>query len=134
MTKSSLYGFSIAKKPSAVEGPTLTKWSFPMRHVLDTGLLEDIDLKIKIASSPSVTHEIFNEYMDTVSIAAVISNRDVAGCNRKPGVSLWDNNSPHCFDTVWNKLARHGIIAIAYPPHTPHVSQVLDVLLFGIVT
>jgi hypothetical protein len=31
------------------------------------------------------------------------------------------------------QLARHGILVLTYPPHTSHIFQVLDVLLFGLV-
>jgi hypothetical protein len=31
------------------------------------------------------------------------------------------------------KLACHGVIVLTYPPHTSHIFQVLDVLLFGIL-
>ena len=36
-------------------------------------------------------------------------------------------------DSVLGKLARHGVLVITYPPHTSHVFQILDVLLFGLV-
>jgi hypothetical protein len=37
--------------------------------------------------------------------------------------------SSSCFE----KLARHGVLVLIYPPHTSHIFQFLDVLLFGLV-
>jgi hypothetical protein len=34
---------------------------------------------------------------------------------------------------VLQKLARHGVLMITYPPHTSYIFQVLDVLLYGLL-
>jgi hypothetical protein len=36
-------------------------------------------------------------------------------------------------DSILRKLACHGVLVLTYPPHTSHIVQVLDVLLFGIM-
>jgi hypothetical protein len=56
--------------------------------VFATGMREDIDLQIEIGSSAYVTQEILNKYIDEVVIPAIISNRDLAGCNGKSAVLL----------------------------------------------
>jgi hypothetical protein len=35
--------------------------------------------------------------------------------------------------SMLEKLARHGVLVLTYPPHASHIFQVLDVLLFGLV-
>jgi hypothetical protein len=66
-------------------------------------------------------------------IPAVLSNRNLAGCKDKPAILLCDNCSAHCSNDVLTKLSRHGVLVITYPPHTSHLFQVLDILLFGIL-
>jgi hypothetical protein len=53
-----------------------------VRQVFDTGVREDIDLKIEIASSPYVTQEIFNKYIDEDVIPAIILNQDLCRVQR----------------------------------------------------
>jgi transposase len=96
-------------------------------------VLDDVDLKVEIASSPYVTQAIFNKYINEVLIPAVISNRGLPRCKDKPVILFCDNCSAHCSDEVLGKLAKCGILVIADPPHTSHIFQVLDVLLFGIL-
>jgi hypothetical protein len=91
---------------------------------------------IKIASLAQisqklVTREIFVEYLRAVLIPAVESNRSTAGCQNKPAILLCDNCASHCSNEVKRELAEHGILLLTYPPHTSHIFQVLDRLLFG---
>jgi hypothetical protein len=80
-----------------------------------------------------VNAEIFERYIDAVLIPAVESNRELEGCRNKPAILFCDNCKTHCSEELLKKLARHGILVLTYPPHTSHVFQVLDVLLFGIL-
>jgi hypothetical protein len=61
----------------------------------------------------------------------VENNRQLPGCQEKPSVIFCDNCSCHCSDDVLRDLATHGILLMTYPPHSSHIFQVLDVLLFG---
>jgi hypothetical protein len=113
--------------------PLLMSADRSVRQVFDLGVRDGIDLKIEIAASPYVTQELFNTYIDEVVISVAVANRELAGCSGKPAILLRDNCSAHCCDDVLKKLARHGIHVITYPPHTSHIFQVLDVLLFGVL-
>jgi hypothetical protein len=104
-----------------------------VRQIFETGLRDGIDLNVEIASSPSVTQVIFNKYIDEVLIPAVISNGGLPGCIDKPAILFCDNCSAHCSDEVLGKLTRGWILVIPYSPHTSHIFQVLDVLLFRIL-
>jgi hypothetical protein len=42
-----------------------------------------------------------------------------------------DNCASHCSDAILRELARNEILVPTYTPHTSHLFQVLDVLLFG---
>jgi hypothetical protein len=92
-----------------------------------------IDLQIEISPSPYVNAEIFERYVDTVSIPAVEANRQLPRCDKKPAILFCDNCSAHMSNSVLEKLARHGILVLTYPPHTSRIFQVLDVLLFGLI-
>jgi hypothetical protein len=101
--------------------------------VFDTGIRNGIDLKIEISHSPYVNQQLFEKYLDEIVLPAVVSNRELEGCRNKPAILFCDNCSAHCSNDILQKLARHGVLLITYPPHTSHVFQVLDVLLFGIL-
>jgi hypothetical protein len=113
--------------------PLLVSADPHMTEVFRTGVRDGIDLKIEIASSPYVTQAIFEKYIDEVLVPAVVANCDLDGCTDKPSILFCDNCSAHCSEDILKKLARHGILVITYPPHTSHLFQVLDVLLFGVL-
>jgi hypothetical protein len=48
----------------------------------------------------------------------------------KPVVLYRDNCAFHCSHEVKRGFAEHRILLITYPPHTSHVIQVLDTVLF----
>jgi hypothetical protein len=52
---------------------------------------------------------------------------------QKPALPFCDNCPAHCPEEVLSKLTRRGILVITYPPHTSHIFQVLDGLLFGVL-
>jgi hypothetical protein len=91
---------------------------------------DGIDLQIEINPSPYVNAEIFKRYVDTVLILPVEANRQLPGCDKKPAILFCDNCSGHMSNSMPEKLARHGVLVLTYPPHMSHLFQVLDVLLF----
>jgi hypothetical protein len=113
--------------------PLLVSGDPHVMQVFQTGVRDGIDLKVEIASSPHVTQAIFERCVDEVLIPAVLANRDLDGCKDKPAILFCGNCSPYRSDDVLKKLARHGILVITYPPHTSHLFQVVDVLLFGVL-
>jgi hypothetical protein len=60
----------------------------------------------------------------------VVTRTELNGMVSKSAILFCDNWSAHCSEDVLKKLARHGTLVIIYPPHTSHLFQVLDVLLF----
>jgi hypothetical protein len=113
--------------------PLLVSAEPSITQVFNHGPRDGIDLTIQIAKSAHVTKEIFESYVYTVLIPAVESNRTLKGCNSKPAISFCDNCSIHCTEDILKKLVCHGVIVLTYPPHTYHIFQVLDVLLFGVL-
>jgi hypothetical protein len=86
-----------------------------------------------MSPSPYVNAERFERYVDTVLIPAVEVNRQLPGCDKKRAILFCDNCSAHMSNSMIERLARHGVLVLTYPPHTSHLFQVLDVLRFGLV-
>jgi hypothetical protein len=85
----------------------------------------------QIAESLYVTKQLFLEYVRNAVIPLIESNRELPRYQGKLAIVFCDNCSCHCSDDTLQELANHEIILIAYPPHTSHLFQVLDVPLFG---
>jgi hypothetical protein len=111
--------------------PLLLSPSRAVLEIYEKGVRENIDLQIKTVDSPYVTREIFIEYVHSILIPAVESSRLLRGCQNEPAFLFFDNCASHCSDEVKRELTEHGILLITYPPHTSHIFQVLDTLLFG---
>jgi hypothetical protein len=99
--------------------------------IFQTGIREGVDARMKIQPSPYVTKEIFLEYVREVFLPTVEQKRLLPGCHGKPAILFCDNCTCHCSADVLQDLSSHGILLITYPPHSSHIFQVLDVLLFG---
>lgn len=99
--------------------------------VFDCGLRDGIDVKIEIRDSPYINAELFEQYVRDVFFPMVESNRGLPGCERKPAILFCDNCCAHCRQDFLRELAEHGVLLITYPPHTSHIFQVLDLLIFG---
>jgi hypothetical protein len=78
-----------------------------------------------------VDAELFNQYIKEIFIPTVAANRELPGCANKPAILFCDNCASHCSDEILRELARNEILVPTYTPHTSHLFQVLDVLLFG---
>jgi hypothetical protein len=92
---------------------------------------DGIDLRIKVQPSRHLIKELFLEHVREVFLPAVESNRGLPGCRGKPAILFCDNCSCHCSDDIIRELASHGILLITCPPHSSHIFQVFDVLLFA---
>jgi hypothetical protein len=103
------------------------------RAVFENQIRDGINLQIEISPSPYGNAEIFERYVDTVLIPAVEANRQLPGCNKNPAILFYDNCSAHMSNSMLEKLAGHEVLILTYPPHTSHIFQDLDVLLFGLV-
>jgi hypothetical protein len=101
------------------------------RRIFEKGIGENIDLKLEIRQVPSVDAELFNQYLKIIFIPTFAANRELPGCANKPAILFCDNCASHCSVEILRERARNGILVLTYPPHTPHLFQVLDVLLFG---
>jgi hypothetical protein len=112
--------------------PLVTSSDPVVRQVFDQGVCQGIDLRIEIGPSLYATREILDRNCDTMLIFALISNREIEGCQNKPAILSCDHCAAHCSDDLLIKLARYGILVLTYPSHTLHLFQMLYVLLFAV--
>jgi hypothetical protein len=86
---------------------------------------------MKIQPSPSVTTEIFLEYVRSVFIPTVESNRQLPRCQGNPAILFGENCACRCSDETLQELAVHGVLLITDRLHSSQIFQVLDAVLFG---
>jgi hypothetical protein len=111
--------------------PLLVSTKESVSQVLDMGIRNEIYIRIRIAQSRYLTKRVFIEHMRDVVVPTVEANRDHPGCQAKPSIIFWKCSSGHCSDDVLQELANNGSLVITYRPHPLHISQLLDVILFG---
>jgi hypothetical protein len=78
-----------------------------------------------------VDAELFNQYIKEIFIPTVAANRELPGCANKPAILFCDNCDSHCSEEIPRELAWNGILVLTCPPHTSHLFQVVDALLFN---
>jgi hypothetical protein len=101
--------------------PLLVSSDPAARAVFEHQIRDGIDLQIEIIPSPYVNAEIFEKYIDTVLIPAVEANRQLPGCDKTPTVLFYDNCSAHVSNLIFEKLARHAVLVLTYPPRPSHI-------------
>jgi hypothetical protein len=73
-----------------------------------------------------MTRDLFEDYIRTVFIPAVETNRQRPGCQSKPAILFCDNCARHCARDTLTGLARYGVLVITDPPRSSQIFQVLD--------
>jgi hypothetical protein len=99
--------------------------------LFDTGIRDHIDLMIEIRQPAYATADLFRRYIQEIFFPALAANREMPGCADKLALLFCDNCSVHCSEMILKEFAEQGVVVVTYPPHTSHIFQVLDVLLFG---
>jgi hypothetical protein len=78
-----------------------------------------------------VSCKLFLEYIKTIFVPYLNGLRDSEEFEACEAVLLMDNYSPHVSDDVVAVLTHTRVRTITFAPHTTHVFQMLDVILFG---
>jgi hypothetical protein len=100
-------------------------------RIFENGVRAGVDLKLEIRPSPYVDANLFRKYIQEMFLPAVATNRRLPGCKNQPAILFCDNRACHCFDAILKELAGNGVLVLTYSPHTSHIFQVLDLVLFG---
>jgi hypothetical protein len=113
--------------PSPVSsGPLATR-------IFESGVRKGIDVRVESSRCSYPSKAFFPKYVGAVPTPAVKSKRRLLSCEKKPVLLFCYGCRAHCSDEVLTKLVQNGVITIADPLRIPHVFQVLDVLLFGVL-
>ena len=101
----------------------------PERIVLD-GWTAD---KVRFATSATgfVTQRIFDDWFESVFVAAVERRRVLHGAPAQRAVLLLDGFSGHKSERFTQLCAAHRIDPVYFTPHASHLLQPLDLCLFG---
>jgi hypothetical protein len=111
--------------------PILLEPPASARKLFDTAARDHIDPIIEVRQTADATAELFHRYNTEVFFPALETNRQLPGCENKLSILCCDNCSIHCQDQLLKGFTERGVAVITYPPHTSHLFQVLDLLLFG---
>jgi hypothetical protein len=111
--------------------PILIAPTASARKLLDTGVKDRIDLSIEVRQPPYATAQLFHPYVTEVFFPALETNRQLPGCENKLCILFCNNCSIHCQNQLLKEFAERGFAVLICPPHTSHLFQVLDLLLFG---
>jgi hypothetical protein len=95
------------------------------------GVRLGVDFVLKKRSKPYVNRTLFLDYINSVFIPYVNELRESEELYDCEAVLLMDNCSPHMADEVITALTNARVRIITFAPHTTHVFQVLDLVLFG---
>ena len=81
------------------------------------------------STSAFISENIFNHYIRTVIIDYVESVRATSNYDKRC-LLIVDGHKCHCNETLRTLCAQHGILLILLPPHSSHLLQPLDQLIF----
>jgi hypothetical protein len=103
------------------------------RRLMSRGVRLGVDFVLRQRSKPYVNAILFLEYININSIFIYYLNqlRGFEQFDACEAVLLMDNCSTHMCDDVIAVLTNAHVRVITFAPHTDHVFQMLDVLLFG---
>jgi hypothetical protein len=102
-------------------------------EIFRTGIREGTDLQLFIARSPYFTESLFYNYINDVFIPFVLKRRDSHNCPNQHAILFMDNLFAHCSDRTLQLLSQHNIRVISFPPHSTHIFQMLDLVVFGVM-
>jgi hypothetical protein len=100
-------------------------------QIFDTGARDQIDLVLEIRRPTYATGELFARHIEDIFFPAVEANRQLPCCQDKLCLFFGDNCSIDCIESILRRFAEKDVAVITYAPHTSHIFQVLDVLLFA---
>jgi hypothetical protein len=88
-------------------------------------------LILKSNHRPDVNAEIFLKYVRTVFLPFLVCLPVLGAFAAEEAVLLMDNCPAHVTDDVIRLLTEARVRATIFAPHTTHIFQVLDLMLFG---
>jgi hypothetical protein len=102
-----------------------------VKRLVSRGVRLGVDFVLKHRSKPYVNRKLFLDYLKTIFVPYLTEIRDSEELDGCEAVLLMDNCSPHIADDVIALLTSVRVRVITFAPHTTHIFQMLDVVLFG---
>ena len=102
-------------------------------ELLETGIRKGIDVEIQCSDNGYMNSTIFYNYIKDFLIPKIEKKRKELNIENENALILLDNSSSHINESVNILCAMHNILLLSYPPHSSHILQPLDLLLFSIV-
>jgi hypothetical protein len=100
------------------------------KRLMTRGVRLDVDFVLKHRSKPYVNRKLFLDYMNSIFIPYLNELRQSEKFAECEVVLLMDNCSHHMGDAVIAILTREHVRVITFAPHTTHIFQVLELVLF----
>ena len=101
-------------------------------EVKRSGMRIGEDFMLEYQESAFVTKEIFSKYISSVFIPYVQKVRENPLYTDKSAALLCDNCSAHFDEKMIKLLSQNNIRLITLPPHSSHLFQPLDLVIFGV--
>jgi hypothetical protein len=101
------------------------------KKTFDTGVRDHIDLIIEMRHPAHAAAKCFQRYIMEAFFPALEVNRQLPGCENKLCILFCDNCLLHGQDQLLKEFAERRVTVITCPPHTSHLCQGIDLLLFG---
>lgn len=118
----------------AVSGDSLTPMLLASeadeKYIYSLGYEKDEDIFLRYPTSKYVNEELFIDRLAVVLIPYLKALRQQEQYRNELAILMFDNMSAHVIARVLQLLAQHGVLVYSFPPHSIHLLQPLDLLLF----
>jgi hypothetical protein len=101
------------------------------KRLISRGVRLGIDFVLRQRPKPYVNCKLFLEYIKTIFVPYLNELWDSEEFKACEAVFIMDNYSPHILNDVVAVLTHARVQIITFAPHTTHIFQMLDVVLFG---
>jgi hypothetical protein len=101
------------------------------KRLMSRGVRLIVDFVLKNRLKPYVSRELFLHYIKTIFVPYLTELRDSEELEGCEAVLLMDNYSLHIADDIISVLTSVRVRVITFTPHTTHVFEIVDVVLFG---
>jgi len=96
------------------------------------GFIDGKDAVILTSNSGYITSEIFLNYFLSVIIPYINASRSNFNLDQSTALILMDNCRAHITENLNQICSQNNILILTFPPHTSHLLQPLDLVIFGL--
>jgi hypothetical protein len=91
----------------------------------------NIDFSVKIRDPAYMDQSLFLEYLKDIVLPFIEKQRRTKNLSRQKAVIFSDNVNCHRSDEVQKILGDNNVLLFTFPPHSSHMTQMLDLVTFG---